>query len=277
MNLACVTMVYNEPDMLPLWLRHYTPVGDCFVIDHGSDDGSTNNLLGVERVRLPRTAHDNRRRADFVEDFSRALLRYYDAIVFTDVDELVVPDPNLHINLAAYAEATALPVVTALGLNVIHKLHEEVRLDPTRPIIGQRSYLFPTASMCKPVLIREPVRWSPGFHTYNGPVVFGGLFLFHLAYSDLTIACRRQAKRRSVEGASEHHRVSDDTVAEWLEGWSRMPIVVPTLESDCPVAQDIIDDVLESQIGREGQVYTIDVNLQFRRLLRIPPRFHGVL
>ena len=271
MRVACVTMTYNEPDMLPLWLAHYAPY-DRFVIDHGSTDGSTDGLP-CERIRIPRSAHDNRRRADFVQDITRALLRYYDAVLFTDVDELVTPDPAEHATLAAYAEAHPAPVTTAIGMNLLHRLHYEARLDPSRPVWTQRSYAVPVASMCKPVLLREPVVWSPGFHTYDGPVAFGRLFLFHLAYVDRGIALRRQAKRRSVDGASEHHQVDDDQVTAWMEGWARMKVEEPTLAPDCPILSAFTGRVVASQAGREGKAYTIDLSIWGDKLWRVPGRF----
>ena len=54
-KLACVTMAHNEADMLPLWLRHYDrQVGleACYVLDHGSNDGSTAELKGAHHLRL---------------------------------------------------------------------------------------------------------------------------------------------------------------------------------------------------------------------------------
>ena len=41
--LAAVTMVYNEPEFIPLWIKYYgEQVGkeNCYIVDNGSDDGS---------------------------------------------------------------------------------------------------------------------------------------------------------------------------------------------------------------------------------------------
>lgn len=60
-TLACVTMAYNEADMLPIWLKHYgrqAKPANCFVLDHGSDDGSTANLGGAHLLRLARSPLD---------------------------------------------------------------------------------------------------------------------------------------------------------------------------------------------------------------------------
>jgi hypothetical protein len=55
-RIAAVTMAYNEAVFLPVWRRHYgAAVGEhnLFVLDHGSNDGSTDRLGAVNRVRVP--------------------------------------------------------------------------------------------------------------------------------------------------------------------------------------------------------------------------------
>ncbi|MGI4940925.1 MAG: glycosyltransferase family 2 protein, partial [Janthinobacterium lividum] len=73
MRIAALTMVWNEPFFLPLWLRHYgRHLGpqNCFVLDHGSDDGSTEHLGGACRVLLPRTPLDEEKRARAVSSMA---------------------------------------------------------------------------------------------------------------------------------------------------------------------------------------------------------------
>jgi hypothetical protein len=274
-------MVYNEPDMLPQWLQHYVHEGDMFVIDHGSDDGSTEqrNLLGANRIRLPRSAHDNRKRADFVQDFTTGLLRYHDAVLFTDVDELVVADPAEYSSLREYvARPDAPSVEVAIGLNVIHRLHHESAALAGWPILQQRRYCLPSASMFKPVLIREPVRWSNGFHSCDSLApVSPRLMLFHTAYADLQTALRRQAKRRTVEGASLHHQVDGAVVQKWIEGWASMPIEEPDFGPDCPIASKFVFRLYESRGGIKaatmGSPYMFDLSIWGDHLWRIPERF----
>jgi hypothetical protein len=58
MKLAAITMVYNEPDYMDIWCRHYArQVGaeNCYVIDHVSDDGTTDGLGDVNVTRLARS------------------------------------------------------------------------------------------------------------------------------------------------------------------------------------------------------------------------------
>ena len=123
MRVAIVTMVYNERFNLPIWLRHYTahcPGATLFAIDHGSDDDSTRNLSGVNVIPLPRTPFDDQIRAEFVGDFQRALLRFYDVFIFTDCDEMLVADPQKHASLASFLTAANSDVIAPIGLNVHH-------------------------------------------------------------------------------------------------------------------------------------------------------------
>lgn len=280
-TLACVTMAYNEADMLPLWLRHYgRQVGTeaCYVIDHGSNDGSTAALQGANRVRIPRSALDNPRRAAFVGEFCASLLRWYDYVLYTDADEMLVPDPARWRGLADYVNGPRAAVTTAFGLNLVHRLHHEGPLDPAQPVLAQRRWAFPAASMCKPVLIRDRVTWSPGFHSSDAPIEFDGLFLFHLAYADLRTALRRQEKRRRTEkrtaDTAVHHRVGDETVQGWMDGWSRMPVLEGvTLDAECRAMAEFQDRVIGSAHGREGKVFGIDLGIVGSRLWAVPERF----
>lgn len=280
-TLACVTMVYNERDMLPLWLRHYGgQVGAqaCYVIDHGSDDGSTADLGGATRLRLDRSPLDEPGRAAFVGQVCAGLLRQYDYVAYTDADEMLVADPAIWPSLVDYINDAPPPVVTALGMNLLHLIGHEADWDPARPILAQRHWAFALASMCKPALIGRPVAWSPGFHSSDAPIMFDRLFLFHLAYFDYGTAMRRQQKRRSQTFANDHtnqhHREADTTVQGWMQGWSRMPRDTEvTLDPHCPSTSGFRQRVLASCAGREGHDYPLDLGISQNRLWKVPARF----
>nr|WP_321983018.1 glycosyltransferase family 2 protein [uncultured Lichenicoccus sp.] len=172
--LAIVTMVYNEADFLPVWIRHYAAQAGsarCYVVDHGSDDGSTDaerlppelNLL-----RIPRSPQDDDRRSGFISRFCASLLTWYESVVYVDVDELLVADPTLHASLIEFAaQLSRDAVVTAIGLDVVHRPDDEPGLDWRRPVSRQRRWLRFSSSMCKPVLIRRAVAWAPGLPQYR--------------------------------------------------------------------------------------------------------------
>jgi len=283
MPLAAVTMVYNEAVFLPIWLAHYaSQVGaaNCYVIDHGSDDGSTANLAPVNVLRLPRSPHDDTRRARFLSQFCSALLDYYAWVIHTDVDEIVVADPTRHADLPAYCATCRVDIINAIGLNVLH-LPEDADFDPNRPVLAQRTGVAFSSALCKPVLIRRPVRWSPGFHSADADLTFDDLFLFHLRYFDRKAALARLDRTRAMpwadQAAGAHQRVSDEDFTAMLDNFARMGRRDDVaFDSAASPLQDWIEAVLNSQAGRERAPYPIDLHLNNYEIWRIPERFHAI-
>ena len=284
-TLAVVTMVYNEVDLLPYWTRHYSrhvSPEHLYVLDHGSTDGSTRDLRPINVIRIPGSPLDDRRRTEAMELLTASLLKWYDFVAYVDCDELLVPDPDVAGDLPSFCQQVTTSVVTSFGMNVLHRMHHEVVIRPDQEISLQRRYVLPTASMCKPSLINKPIRWAPGFHCYDGPPVFSGLFNFHLAYFDYPTALRRQEKRRNtpVVGRSTledfHHYFSDDQLKATFEAWSRFACRNDaTLRGDCPVMQPFVGRIMDSYERFKGRDYNIDLGLWGDQLWAVPDRFRG--
>ena len=202
MRIAIVTMVGNERINLPIWIRHYKahcPGATLFVIDHGSDDGSTDDLAGVNLVPFPRTPFDDQIRIEIVADFQHALLRLYDVVIYTDCDEMLVADPRVHISLAAFLAVVGSDVIAPTGLNLHHLGDIEAPIDLDVPILGQRRYARFASSMCKPSIARVPLLWVPGFHWCDRiPDYRADLFQFHLKSMDRDASLRRLQFTRSM-------------------------------------------------------------------------------
>lgn len=281
-SVACaVTMAYNEPDFAPLWARHYAAelgARNCYLIDHGSTDGSTDHLGGINVIRIPRSPQDDPRRTAFLSRFCASLLSWYDVVFHGDVDEILVADPARHSGLAAYAEAERRETVWAIGLDLVHLPSRERALSGMLPVSRQRRWLRFSSAMCKPAMIRVPVQWAPGFHSIDQPPAFGELFLFHLRYADLGRGLARLARTRAQpwedRDAGAHQRMTD---AQWsgmlhaMAGLDRRPDL-PLEPGRDPLA-DWLDRVSESAIGRAGQSYRIDLHLSGDALWRLPGRF----
>lgn len=166
---AAFTIVHDEATMLPVWLAHgersFEP-GDLYVLDHGSSDGSTDDLDDrCHVIRVHREAefdHDWLRST--VESFQAFLLRSYDTVVFTEVDELLVPDPRRYPGgLADYLTHLDRPAARATGFNLVHQ-PDEPPLDFEAPILAQRSRWHLSKLYSKRLVARRPLRWSLGFH-----------------------------------------------------------------------------------------------------------------
>lgn len=281
MRVAAVTMAYNEPVWAPAWARHYAAqVGaeNCLILDHGSDDGSTDGLP-VQVRRLERSPLDEVRRVEQVSAAVRELLGRYDAVIHTDTDELMLADPAHHADLRAFAAATPHPVVTAIGLDVQHLPDEEPALDPAAPFGPQRSWVRFSAAMCKPALVRRPVAWAPGFHCSDAPLVTGRLFLLHMRYADLDLGLRRLARTRGQAFASAdtdtHQRVPDSEFSGMMgiiAGLSRHRV---SFDPETAPLATWLDRLRASRAAREHELYKLDLSLSAEELWQLPERFRA--
>ena len=190
MKVAIFTMVYNEAIFLPMWLSHY---GDqfgrenLFVVDVGTTDRSTDGL-DVNIVKVPRSLLDEERRTSFVRHFHASLLSYYDVVIFCDTDEFFVADPAHYPDMIACLTHREEPIIAGIGLNVIHIVASEPEILPGVPILEQRKYAQFYSLYCKPLIGRQPIDWTPGFHACNGPYnLCQDLYLFHLKSIDKTM------------------------------------------------------------------------------------------
>lgn len=282
-KIAALTMVYNEPDFVPIWVRHYAGlVGEenCTIIDHGSDDGCTEGLGRANVLHIPRSPQDDPRRADFISRLCASLLTWYDWVLYTDVDELLVPDPAHHASLQDLCAAAPAPVITALGFNIHHVVGEEPGYDPRYLVTQQRHFAMLTTSMFKPSLISQPVTWTPGFHTCDAPIVFAPLYLFHLRHVDHAIGLRRMARTRAMPWryphAGQHQKLTDE---QWLAGLlnaARRPRRegVPFDLAQPPLSQ-VTKILLAQQDERKDETYKINIDMVVAELWRLPDRFIG--
>jgi len=284
MKIAAVTMVYNEPDFLPIWARHYAgQVGErhCYVIDHGSEDGSTEGLGKANVVRIPRSALDDEQRSRFLSRFCASLLEWYDWVVHSDADEIVLADPRFHRTLIEYCADGPPEVVTAAGFNLHHLPRSEPPIDLARPVTEQRRWVRFSGAMCKPVLIRRAVEWVPGFHcATDAPVTFDRLFLFHLRWFDREIGLSRLAKTRVMPRTNPEvgawQRVGD---AEFISQLDRVADLTRRdsvgFDLAAPPLGDAVRAFVDSQKGREHERYKIDLDLTVDELWAMPSRFRG--
>lgn len=213
--LAVVTMCYNESIMLSIWFKYYSSqVGDsnCYVIDHGSTDGSVERFLGrAQVVKIPRYGHDDGQRAAIVSRFCGALLQAYERVLYVDSDEIIVADPNWYVSLVDFVGRVKAPVLSMFGMDLVHDFEHEKPINLNRPILEQRSWVRANPFLCKPLLISQEITWWNGFHEHHGGHQFDNIYLFHLALFDRDITASRQQKRNAstpIDGGGSHHAIS---------------------------------------------------------------------
>jgi hypothetical protein len=229
MNALAFTMVYNDSVNLPIWLEYYGRnfgPENLLILDHGSTDGSTRDLALYNHMRIPRDEFNEGVRCKLVNSIQQGLQPYYDMILFSDCDEIIVPDPHKYSSLLDYLDyfvASDMLSVSPLGLNVVHMPEIEPDFVPGKPVLDQRKYVWFSSHYCKPLLVKVPVTWNLGFHGCTGchcavrPHVDSDLYLFHLKNIDKAASLKRLEITRNMKWAGfdintnigEHQRFDD--------------------------------------------------------------------
>lgn len=222
MATAVVTFVYNESVNLPIWLRYYGGIfgqRNLFIIDHGSTDGSVESIGDASKICLPREELNEHKRCVFVASFTKGLLDYFQTVVYTDCDEMLVPNLAKYGDLSEYIDQNSFSYTAGVGLNLHHIVNLEPPLDLSLPILAQRRFARFAAAMCKPLITRTPLIWATGFHSSDKPVqIDPDLFLIHIKAMDFNFALNRQKLTREMAWAEEslraghgaHARYDDD-------------------------------------------------------------------
>jgi hypothetical protein len=128
-------------------------------------------------------------------------------------------------------------------------------------------------------MIREPVNWSPGFHSVDHPIAFEHLFMFHLRYFDVERGLRRLAKTRAMPWASTeaggHQRQPDESWMRLVNGVASLTPASGDIDVNQEPLASCLHKVMASQAGREADTFKLDLGIYSQVLIHIPRRFKG--
>ncbi|MEL6570872.1 MAG: hypothetical protein AAFQ64_04385 [Pseudomonadota bacterium] len=123
-----------------------------------------------------------------MSDYCSDLTKDHDRVIFNDVDEIIVLDPDIDTPLVDYLEAvdTTTRVITPLGLEIIHMKARENDYDYSRGMFAQRKFVRVNGWYSKPCITNIPIIWGPDGHgsSYGEIYVDPNLYLFHLKWFD---------------------------------------------------------------------------------------------
>ena len=150
----------------------------------------------------------------------------FDAVLFAEVDELILPRSG---SLAEYVEAFAASqklAVRCVGFELHHDFTCEAPLDAHRPILAQRARWHRNSKYDKALLLTGVLTWSLGFHSCTEEVpVDDTLFLVHLHKYDFQAFLQRHEERCKYKHAASaidnewnlHYRTSGPAlVAQYM-------------------------------------------------------------
>ncbi|MEM6760188.1 MAG: hypothetical protein AAF601_11995 [Pseudomonadota bacterium] len=189
MSIAFVTMVWRDYWLLERWIENaerHVPRDNIYVINHGQDPRVTEIAAGCCVMPLPRDKIDEtltQRRWELISGVASGLNGFFDYVVATDVDELLVLNqPGLTLEQYLAGQETSDGVYGAVGLNVMPV--EDADTGTDLPVLTRYPFARLSPQYSKPIVTAGPVRYTRGGHGVWGQefAVHAALSLVHLHY-----------------------------------------------------------------------------------------------
>lgn len=171
-RVAC-TSVHNEKVMLPIWLSYFSRYFDeLWVLTHNVKDEWMADIRSKYKFKEREINYGEvftqNNQDYYVSQFYDDMSKTHDYILYTDVDELVVADPEKYPGgLGEFIDKADKHHYYCNGYEIYHNKGEEPALDLTKPLLRQRKYWAYSRSYCKPLLAKERLPWILGFHQLN--------------------------------------------------------------------------------------------------------------
>lgn len=296
MKLAFVTMVWRDYWLLEKWVSHnarYVDKKALYVLNHGGDPKIEEIAAGCNVINIPReelTIDLDRRRWDLLGGVTNGFLAFYDRVVCTDVDELIVyvgDKGSLQDHLASsQADTIALSPV---GLNLIPS---EGEVDLSQGVLHAHPQAILSAKYTKPCIVKARAVYTIGGHgLVRGKFTIDPeLLLFHLHYVTPDYA-QRMAERQEIVEQSKAHNARSDQPADvgkrfWIN-WSD-PAMIREKEfghfaraTEVPVDRGFEEcaRILRSAIKSDGKKTVVDHGVMAKdpRRVTLPVGLRGLL
>ena len=275
--IAALTMVRNDDFFLGKWIDYYGGLlgkENLFIYVDGEDQKVPSSADGCNVTVIPRVAGNvrisDKQRINILSARAARLLKRYDMIVGTDVDEFLVVDPALKMTLPEYLYAqnrTGRNSLSGLGCDSIYN-SEYGALDRGKPLLSQRRAALLSTRYTKTSVLCAPVQWGSGFHrTRKGDFhICKGLYLFHFGCADPSIIGQKLNDKDLASRGWERH----------LRKRRRLIETLPSLEwhewDEWTVKARVIQ-----QLVRQPYTWNKPAMFNMRIKVRVPERFSGIV
>lgn len=177
MKRIAVTFSHNYSDLTDVWTNYYREFFDEIKI---VDTGNSLAMDWGATVKHLNSLQDE-------------LFKEFDLILFADMDEIIVPDPDKYKDLGEYLDKVKVGAVRCIGYNVI-EMEGDGPIDFSKPLVEQRTHWSKDPLFSKTVIITKPQHYVSN-HAISNPVAPDlDLIMLHLRDMDLKTTTERNRK-----------------------------------------------------------------------------------
>lgn len=241
---AIFTIVKNEKYFLPKWIKHYKKFfnsSDIYILDHDTDDGSTNNLdVNVEKLDY-KIHFDHFWLIEVIQNKQKKLLESYDCVIFAESDELIYcPDRNLKDVIDEFINNLDCSFITCTAYE-LKQNNTETQLSPEEDIFKKRNYWFRTPTYDKTLITKIPLKYGPGFHScdYIQKNFYYNVKLCHLHRCDIELMIQRHIERATKwnlkdDGAAgyQHKIVNKEEIINYFNNIEGQLELIPEIDKN---------------------------------------------
>ena len=275
-KVCALTMVRNDDFFLRRWVAYYggqLGLENLYVFFDGEDQSVPDFCDGTNvciRPRVPgMVAAADRGRIDFLSAQASLLLKRYDIVIGTDVDEFLIVDPDLNESLVDFLSGLPDRIsYSGLGIDVGQHLEMESEIEDGKHFLEQRHYARLSTRYSKSSAITRPVAWGSGFHRLRNRNfhIQKGLYLFHFGCVDMKmLEAKFLDSDKVAAGWSRHLKKRARTILKITAGRIR------SWESWVPVARLIQNFVRPPYAWTKPAMFNMNI------IVRIPDRFSTVI
>ena len=195
-RICAITMVRDGGLFLRKWVEWYGGMlgkENLYIYFDGLDQVPPECTQGCNVTVVPRVegkvSESDRGRIAIVSARACQLLDSYDFVIGTDVDEFITTDPSSGLSLPEFLgklDVGKRKAFSPLGCDVVQNIECEGPLDPSVPVLSQRSFALLSTRYTKASILCAKASWGSGFHRVRGSNlhILPGLYLFHFGCAD---------------------------------------------------------------------------------------------
>lgn len=203
---ACIlTVARQEYDFAPIWYNYYSQFfNSCDMYCLINEEGDTSFKgfdINVEYRETDLSIGLHQSLVNNTTQKIKQLFEEYEWVVFTETDELIVPNPNVYKNFTDIFNSKTNQ--RCCGYNLIQRESEEA-FDSKRSILSQRGYWVRMPMFDKTLILKQPVTYELGYHHCKPETLTNeNIVLVHLHYFDKNIMLNKLSRTRKFDWGSE--------------------------------------------------------------------------